>query len=239
MRTFSSPSRAFFSGAGSAYVSIFLPVIGGTYVGLGALAHDLGLSLAWMSVATVVVWAAPAQLVLISAFAGGAAPFEIAIGVALTGLRLFPMVVALLPLLRPAVRSASDFLLPTHFTSISMWVESLRLLPAMEPPFRIAFCNGLSCGFMSIALVCGAVGFTLAAGLPPLLAAALAFLSPISFLVSTARNCRELLDYSAFALGVVLGPLLAWYHVELDLMWSGIVGGGLAYGIHRLRGAWR
>jgi predicted branched-subunit amino acid permease len=218
---------------------VFCPVIGGTYVGLAALAHDFGLSLGWMTISTIVIWAGPAQLVLISAFGSGAAPLEIAVGVSLTGLRLFPMVVALLPLLRSGARTSRDFILPTHFTSISMWVESLRLLPSIVPPFRIVFCNGLSCGFMSIAVLCGMIGYHLAAGLPPLLAAGLSCLTPMSFLTSSAKNCRELLDYLAFIFGVALGPLLAWYQIGLDLMWSGIIGGVAAYGLHRLREAIR
>jgi predicted branched-subunit amino acid permease len=238
-REFSSQPRAYFIGVVSAWTSIFCPVIGGTYVGLGALAHDFGLSIWRMTISTMVIWAGPAQLVLISAIATGAAPIEAALGVTLTGLRLLPMVVALLPLLRPGAKSGRDFVLPTHFTSISMWVESLRLLPTVAPPFRISFCNGLSSGFMSIAIACGAIGFYLAAGLPPLLAAGLSFLTPLSFLMSSARNCRQLLDILAFAFGVVLGPLLAWYQVGLDLMWSGIVGGLAAYGIHRMREALR
>jgi hypothetical protein len=120
-----------------------------------------------------------------------------------------------------------------------MWVESLRLLPAMAPQFRIPFCNGLASGFMSIAMTCGAIGYYLAAGMPPLFAAGLSFLTPMSFLYSTARNSRELLDYCAFAFGVALGPLLAWYQVGLDLMWTGVIGGAVAYGIHRLREAVR
>lgn len=240
-RQFPSQSRAYFIGIVSAWTSVFCPVIGGTYVGLGALAHDFGLSLWWMTISTAVVWAGPAQLVLMSAFATGAAtaPIEVALGVTLTGMRLLPMVVALLPLLRPGAKSGRDFLLPTHFTSISMWVESLRLLPAIAPPFRIPFCNGLACGFMSIAMLCGALGYHLAAGMPPLFAAGLSFLTPLSFLFSTAKNCRQLLDYCAFIFGVVLGPLLAWYQVGLDLMWTGVIGGIVAYGIHRLREATR
>ena len=239
LREFPSQSRAYFTGVLSAWTSVFCPVIGGTYVGLGALAHDFGLSIWWMTISTVVIWAGPAQLVLMSAFAGGAALIEIAIGVSLTGLRLLPMVVALLPLLRPGAKSGRDFILPTHFTSISMWVESFRLLPSIAPAFRIPFCNGLSSGFMSIAMLCGAVGYHLAAGLPPLLAAGLSCLTPLSFLISSAKNCRQLLDYCAFTFGIVLGPLLAWYQVGLDLMWSGIIGGIAAYGIHRVREATR
>jgi predicted branched-subunit amino acid permease len=241
LREFPSPARAYFVGIFSAWTSIFCPVIGGTYVGLGALAHDFGLSIWWMTLSTMVVWAAPAQLVLMSAFVNAAAtsPIEVALGVTLTGMRLFPMVVALLPLLRPGAKSGRDFILPTHFTSISMWVESLRLLPAMAPQFRIPFCNGLASGFMSIAMACGVTGYFLAAGMPPLYAAGLSCLTPLSFMMSTAKNCRELLDYCAFVFGVVLGPLLAWYHVGLDLMWTGVIGGAAAYGIHRLREATR
>ena len=42
-------------------------VIVGTYVGIGALAHDYGFSLPWVMLATVLIWAAPAQVLLISA----------------------------------------------------------------------------------------------------------------------------------------------------------------------------
>ena len=84
-----------------------------------------------------------------------------------------------------------------------------------------------------------AAAIDIAAGLPPLLAAGLSRLTPLSFLVSSARNCRQLLDYCAFTFGVVLGQLLAWYQLGLDLMWSGIIGGVAAYGIHRVREATR
>jgi hypothetical protein len=90
---------------------------------------------------------------------------------------------------------------------------------------------------MGTALVFGFIGYFLAAGLPPLFAATLLFLTPMSFLMSTARNARMMIDRAAFGLGLVIGPLLAWYRVELDLMWTGVIGGLLAYGFHRLRGA--
>ena len=98
-------------------------------------------------------------------------------------------------------------LLPAHFTAVSMWVESLRLLPAVPPEHRIAFCNGMSSTYMTTATTFGFVGFYLAAGLPPLLAGALLFLTPISFLISTARNARMLVDRVALLLGLALGPL--------------------------------
>jgi hypothetical protein len=69
------------------------------------------------------------------------------------------------------------------------------------------------------------------------LTAGLLFLTPISFLISTTRNCRLMSDWLALAFGLVLGPLMAAWQMGLDLLWSGVLGGSLAYGIHRLREA--
>jgi predicted branched-subunit amino acid permease len=234
---FQSSTAAFFDGIRSALTSVFFPVIGGTYVGIGALAHDFGLSSWWLAFSTVLMWAGPAQVILVSALGTGAAPIEIAVAVSLSGVRLFPMVVALLPMLRGQGTRLRDLLLPTHFTSVSMWVESLRLLPAVPRERRIAFCNGLSVGFLSTATCTGFVGFYLAASLPPLFAGALLFLTPMSFLASTARNAKTMMDKLALVLGLTLGTILTESHVELDLLWTGFGGGTLAYLVHRFRRA--
>ena len=80
-RTFSSTSAAFFAGVKSALTSVFVLVLMGTYIGIGALAHDFGLASWWLALSTILVWAAPAQVILISALSTGAAPFEVAIAV--------------------------------------------------------------------------------------------------------------------------------------------------------------
>jgi hypothetical protein len=183
------------------------------------------------------VWAAPAQVILISALGAGSALFEAALAVSLSAIRLLPMVIALLPLIRRPDTRLRDLLLPTHFTSVSMWVESLRLLPTQSREYRIAFCNGLSVGFLTAATSCGFVGYYLAAGLPPLLAGALLFLTPMSFLMSTARNAQMLVDRLALVFGLLLGPTLSLLDVGLDIMWTGVVGGTVAYAVHRLREA--
>lgn len=236
-RTFDSNAAAFFGGVKSAILSVFFLVLAGTYIGMGALAHDFGLTSWWLAMSTLLVWAAPAQVILISALGAGAALFEVALAVTLSAIRLFPMVVALLPLLRGEGTRLRDLLLPTHFTSVSMWVESLRLLPALPHDRRIAFCNGLSVGYISTATIFGFVGFYLAAGLPPLFAGALLFLTPMSFLISTVNNSRMMVDKLALVLGLVLGTLLTYWHFNLDLMWTGLVGGTLAYLAHRFREA--
>ena len=232
-----SGASLFFAGVRSALTSVFFLVLAGTYIGMGALAHDFGFAPWWLALSSMLVWAAPAQVILISALGTGASLLEAGLAVSLSAIRLFPMVVALMPLLRGPATRLRDLLLPTHFTSVSMWVESFRLLPSMPPAQRIAFCNGLSVGYMGTAVVFGFVGYYLAAGLPVLLAATLLFLTPMSFLISTANNARMVVDRLAFAFGLVLGPLLTYFSVGLDLMWTGLVGGTLAYVAHRFREA--
>jgi predicted branched-subunit amino acid permease len=219
--------------------SVLLYVVFGTYLGIGALAHDLGFSPAWALATTVLIWAAPNQVVLISSLGAGAGALETAIAVSLSAVRLLPMVVSLLPLLRaPGVRTRA-LILPAHFTAVSMWVVALGRLPALPRAGRIAFCNGVGVGFLISASAGTLVGYRLAAELPPLFAAALLFLTPISFFLAVAGGSARLADRLALTFGLVLGPALALGKVELDLLWTGIVGGTLAYLVHRLRGARR
>jgi predicted branched-subunit amino acid permease len=235
--TFATSTAAFLGGIRSAWTSVYVIVLAGTYVGLGALAHDVGVSSIWLALSTVLVWAAPAQLIVISGLAAGSTLVEVAIAVTLSATRLFPMVVALLPVAKGPNTRLRDMVLLTHFTSISMWIESLRLLPHVDRPHRMAFCNGLSLGYMTTGIAAGFAGYYLAAGLPPLLAGVLLFLTPLSFFLSTVNNARQLVDRIALVLGLVLGPVLAYYEIPLDLMWTGLIGGTLAYGFQRFREA--
>jgi predicted branched-subunit amino acid permease len=230
---------AFLGGLRAGATSVFMVVIVGSYVSIGALAHDLGFPLLWVVLSSLLIWAAPAQLILISALGAGAPPLEVALAVGLSGMRLLPMVVALMPLLKTPATRARELIVPAHFTAISMWIESLRLLPKLPRAARIPFANGIGTSLMAGAVVASIIGFQLAQALPSLLVAALLFLSPMSFLISAVRNARVTADRVALVVGLVLAPLLAWRGVELDLMWTGLIGGSVAYAAHRLRAALR
>jgi hypothetical protein len=178
-------------------------------------------------------------VILLSALGTGATPVEAAIAVGLSGVRLLPMVVSLLALLKRPETRARALILPAHLTAVSMWVEALRIVPTLPRNERIAFSNGLGTGFLAAAQGGTVAGFYLAALLPPLMTAGLLFLTPMSFLVATIRNSKLLSDQLALGLGLVIGPLLAYCHVQLDLMWTGVIGGSCAYAVHRLRAARR
>jgi predicted branched-subunit amino acid permease len=236
-RQFESWLSAFAGGLRAAPRSVFSYVLFATYIGIGALAHDLGFSLIWVCLSTILVWAAPAQVITISTLGTGSTLVQGAIAVALSGVRLLPMVVALLPRIKSPATRWQALLLTAHLTAVSMWVESFRLGPGVAREWRVPFCNGLGVGLMSCAMTGTVFGFLLAGQLPGVLAAAVLFLTPISFLVSTANNSKLLVDRLALALGLVVAPVLAMAKVGLDILVTGLVAGTIAYAVHRLRKA--
>jgi predicted branched-subunit amino acid permease len=231
-----STIAAFWRGVLAAWRSVFAYVVFGTYIGIGALAHDFGFSVGWMVLSTLLIWAAPAQVILISTL-GSAALIDTALAVGLSSMRFMPMVVALLPMLRDAKTRTRHLIVPTHLTAISVWVEAMRLLPTLPRDHRIAFYNGLGTGLIASAVGASVVGAYVAGQVPVLFAAGLLFLTPLSFLMSITRNSRALIDRVALGLGLVIGPVLAATRIGLDLMWTGIIAGTIAYAVHRLREA--
>jgi predicted branched-subunit amino acid permease len=207
-------------------------VLFATYLGIGALAHDTGFSLLWVLLSTLLVWAGPAQIILISTLGSGATAVQAAIAVTLSAIRLFPMVVSVLPMLRVPQTKRRHLVLAAHFVAVTLWVECYRLLPQVPRERRIAFVHGLGCGLVAVCLIATTLGYELAAKLPPLFAAAILLLTPLAFLLSTARNCTQLPDIVALALGLALFPLVAMLHTGVDILISGVAAGTIAYGVH-------
>ena len=115
-----STLAAFRAGFMATWTSVFTYVLFGNYLGIGAISHDFGFGIAWTLVATILVWAGPAQVILVSTLGAGASLFEVAVAVGLSGVRLLPMVVSMLPMLKgPGVRSWK-LVLPAHFTAVSI-----------------------------------------------------------------------------------------------------------------------
>ena len=227
-----SPLRAFAWGVRSVASTVLTLVLFATYLGIGALAHDTHFSLGWVLASTALVWAGPAQIILISTLGSGATVVQATIAVTVSAIRLFPMVVSVLPMMRTQRTKRRHLVLVTHFIAVTLWVECFRLLPQVPRERRIAFTHGLGTGLVSVCLVANAIGYSLAANLPQLFAAAVLLLTPLAFLLSTARNCRQLADILALVLGLALFPLVATLNTGVDILISGVSAGTIAYGVH-------
>jgi predicted branched-subunit amino acid permease len=232
------PKRAaYLAGVKVAFTSVFFTVIITTYIGFGALCHDYGISVGWATLSTALMWAGPAQVILVTAVGAGTSAFEAAIAIGLSSVRLLPMVVALLPVIRGTRARPWQLVFPSHFIAVSVWVEGMRHAPGLPRDHRIAFCNALGITLIAAGAAATAAGFYLSALLPALFGAAAMFVTPLSFLFSTLRNSRLLLERLALLLGLIFGPLFAYYRISLDLLWTGILAGTLAYAAHRWRRA--
>src|ERR1700716_2103920 len=205
-----SPLRAFAWGVRSVASTVLTLVLFATYLGIGALAHDTHFSLGWVLASTALVWAGPAQIILISTLGSGATVVQAAIAVTVSAIRLFPMVVSVLPMLRTPQTKRRQLILATHFIAVTLWVECFRLLPQVPRQRRIAFVHGLGVGLLAVCLAATAIGYGLAANLPQLFAAAIL----------------------ALVLGLALFPLASQLHTGVDILISGISAGTIAYGVH-------
>ena len=152
-----SATAAFLAGFGAAWRSVMAYVLIGTYIGIAALAHDFGFSLWWLAASTVLVWAGPAQVILVSALGAGATPVETALAVGLSSVRLLPMVISLLPLIKqPRTRTPRPAAArPSHRRQHVDRGAAASCRPCRAST-RIPFSNGLGLGFMLAAQVGGA-----------------------------------------------------------------------------------
>lgn len=207
-------------------------VLVASYFGYGGLCASIGFPLGAAVFSSALIAALPSQLLLVGGYSAGNAALVIAIAVTLSAARLFPSVVTLLPYLRARLPVQ---LVAAHFVAVSSWVESRRLLPPLEPAGRLPFYFGLVFAFNVAFIAATFAGYVLAARLPHALSAGLVFLTPISFLLALTRNSRDLVDYLSLALGLAVTPFFAEFGGRFDLLWIGIVGGGAAWLVHRLR----
>ena len=193
---------AFLAGFVATWTSVFSYVLFGTYIGIGALAHDFGFSVTWALASTVLVWAGPAQVILISALGAGASLIEVAIAVGLSGVRLLPMVVSLLPMLkRPDTRSLEPAAARAFHRGEHVGRGAAALAAAAaRAPHRVLQRARLPATWRHAPAPRRVIGLLSRRPLPPLMSAALLFLTPLAFLMSTLRNSRMLVDRLALGL---------------------------------------
>src|SRR3982074_2667825 len=153
-----SSARAFAWGLRSVTSTVLTLVLFATYLGIGALAHDIHFSLGWALASTALVWAGPAQIILISTLGSGATVAQAAIAVSVSAVRLFPMVVSVLPMIRTPQTKRRQLILATHFIAVTLWVECFRLVPQVPRQRRIAFVHWLGFGLLAVCLAATAIG---------------------------------------------------------------------------------
>ena len=228
---------AFWRGVRDAF-SLPAWVLGFSIVGIGSLARDAGFPAGAAVLSTVLMWAGPAQAVFFASVAAGTTYPVVAFAVTLSSVRLLPMTVALMPLLRRPGQGLLTQLAAAHFIAVTMWVEGLRRLPPLPPEERVPFFFGFALALLTTCTAATYIGYFLLGALPLPLAAGLLFLTPIFFTVSLVAGAQSVGDWAAMLFGAVLTPVFAsLLGKDFDLLASGLIGGTAGYLVGKVRRA--
>jgi predicted branched-subunit amino acid permease len=226
---------AFWRGGRDAF-SLPAWVLGFSILGIGSLARDAGFPAGAAVLSTIVMWAGPAQAVFFASVAAGTSFPVIAFAVTLSSVRLLPMTVAVLPLLRRPGQGLGTQLAAAHFIAVTMWVEGLRRLPPLPGPERVPYFFGFALACLTTCTAATYIGYFLLGALPLPLAAGLLFLTPIFFTVSLVAGAQSMADWAAMLMGAILTPL---FHVllgkDFELLAAGLIGGTAAYVVGKIR----
>jgi predicted branched-subunit amino acid permease len=210
-------------------------VLGFSLLGIGSLARDAGFPAGAAALSTLVMWAGPAQALLFASVAAGTSLPVVAFAVTLSSVRLLPMAMAILPLLRRPGQGIAIQLAAAHFIAVTMWVEGLRRLPPLPALDRVPYFFGFALTCVVVCTTTTYIGYFLLGALPLPLAAGLLFLTPIFFTVSLVAGAHSIADWAAMLLGACLTPLFAaLLGKDFDLLAAGLIGGTAGYGVGKV-----
>ena len=208
--------RQAFGGAGIALASSFFA--------LGALFDNSGLEIWHGALCSLIVFALPGQLTAAELFAREAGLAVIVVSALLVNLRLMPMTVALLPLLRPlSSRGWRDFA-AAHLIAVTGWVCFMSTREKIPPPLRYRYFVWMGAAFWLSGVAATVLGYWAGEKLPPQLLLGLLFLNPIYFLCMMLRAVSRRAEAAAMLAGTLLLPPLHFVG-EWDIVASGLIGG--------------
>jgi predicted branched-subunit amino acid permease len=210
-------------------------IVGFSLLGVGSLARDAGHPIGAAVLSTILIWAAPAQLILYGTLASGGLLVAAALAVALSAIRLLPMTLSIWPYLRRPGQPLWLQLLMAHFVAATSWIDATRHLPGMEAERRVPYYLGFASACVAVSTTMTALGFLLVSALPGPLAAGLLCLTPLYFMISLVGSARDATDWLAIGLGIGLVPIAQLtIGKDFDLLATGLVGGTAAFLLGRV-----
>lgn len=227
-RDFGTPSAALRGGALEAF-GIPMLVLGGSYLGFGALVREAGLAIWHGLFSTLTGWALPGQIALLELYSVGAPLLVIASAVALTNVRLLPMVMTLMPIIDDRRYPRWSYYCAAHVIAITGWVAAMRVCPLLPQDQRLPYFAGFTGTLWISTLGATAIGFVLASAVPAYVTLGLVFINPIYFMLVFAADLRHRGRTLALIFGALAGPPLYLWSPDWCLVIAGISAGTLAF----------
>ncbi|MBU3542141.1 AzlC family ABC transporter permease [Polynucleobacter sp. MWH-Loch1C5] len=200
-------------------------------LGFGAMGKTNGLDIWVTSATSFFMFALPGQVVLIEMLVLQASALTIAIAVTLTAARFLTMCLTLFPQFPEKQRSPWYYAL-VHLVAMTAWAISMRDFPKMKPDERLAYFTGFAFVCWAVSTPATALGFMLAGEVPRYINLGLVFINPLFFLL-TFTEVKVRANQIAIVLGAIAGPLIYLYSPDYSLLYTGLIGGTVAYGVDR------
>ncbi len=226
MQSFQSKSQAFRRGFQEA-MGAPVWVLFASMVGFGAIGKTHDVSLVWMGLTTLLVFALPGQIIMMEMMLAGVSWVTTGLVVALSSSRFITMAVTLFPQLDRKDHTPRLYA-TVHIMAMTAWAVCMNRFRDMAPEHRLPFFVGfgLPCWLLSVPATL--LGHVAAGWVPQAFTLALVMLNPLFFLLSFA-GARPLPNRAAVILGLLLGPWFFLWDADTSLLTTGLVGGTLAY----------
>ncbi len=229
---FRSPGAAFAGGA-LEYARLPAVAMAAAFVGFGAIVRDSGLDLAQAMVTTAGMTQMPAQIVMVETARAGAGLAGVFLAVVFIGARILPMVVSLMPLLRPGAHGRPELYAAAHLVATMSWTACMRRCPDLPFDQRMPYFWGVALANLAVVVLGTAAGHTLAGAVAPEILLGLVFLTPVFFLLLFAAESPDSAGIASLMLGAVFGPMIHLASPEWSVFAGGLAGGTIAYALGR------
>ena len=219
-------------GAGSPAIAL-----GASFVAIGALLKNLGFSIQESIFSTFLTYALPGSLVMAESMLIGASLINIFIAVWLVNARLYPMTVALMPLLIHEKQPRWKYYLSCHFIAVSSWLIMKHNYEAIEKENRIDFWIGIGVATWSVAIFSTIIGYLASDYLNKDMLIGLSIVNPIYFICMMIGAMKTIQISLSVTLGAILGPAFYFLSPEWCILYGGFIAGTIAYIIGEKNGS--
>ena len=208
--------------------------LGCCFIAIGALLKDLGFNIQESVFSTMLTYALPGSLVMAESLLIGSSLLNIFLAVWFVNVRLYPMSVSLIPLLKDKSQPRWKYYLSCHFLAVSSWLIMKNRYQSIEQKYRIDFWIGIGSATWSVAVLGTILGFYFSGYLNKEMMIGLAVVNPIYFMCMMVGASKTLEITLSVVLGVTLGPIFYFFSPEWSILLGGVIGGTIAYFISEL-----
>ena len=210
--------------------------LGLSFLAIGALLKNLGFTIQESIFSTLLTYALPGSLVMAESMLIGASLINIFLAVWLVNARLYPMTVALMPLLLHENQPRWKYYLSCHFIAVSSWLIMKDNYEVIEKENRIDFWIGIGTATWSVAILATVVGYIASDFLNKDILIGLAIINPIYFTCMMLSAMKTIQITLSVTLGAIIGPMFYFLSPEWCILFGGFFAGTIAFFIGEKNG---